>query len=620
MKRLQTIVFLLFIFISAGFAADEVTFKANAPRTVVANKPFQLSYTLNTRAGKDLRVPELNGFEVLAGPFTSTSSSTQWINGKRSSSTTCTYTYTLLASEPGEYTIPSGTISIKHDKYTSNGLKIKVLPSDQVEEQNAQGNATGRQQSQSSSPSLSDKNLFVRTIVSKTNVHEQECVLLTYKLYTLVDVSRFTNNTKFPDFNGFLKQEIEADEQQQLSTEHYKGRNYGTVVLHQVLLYPQRSGEIIIEPARFEAEVRMQNQAQVKSIFDDFFDSYSNVTKMLIAPGVKINVKALPQNPPKSFSSAVGKFSVSSDISTTALKAHEAVTLKLKIVGKGNMKLIKTPEIKFPEGIEAYNPKVSNDFKNTTSGVSGTKTIEYMFIPRIGGNYTIPPIEFSYFDVDENRYKTLNTLSYDIVVEKSKDENANVVTGGNYTSKEDLKMLGKDIRYIYNGEIKLAVEKKTLIGTWIFWLLFLVPTLISAGIFILYRKRIRANADTVKLKNRKANQVAQRRLKIAQKHWKNNEKELFYNEILKVLWTYMSDKLSIPVAALNKENVRTELQRNAISDQLIDTFVEVLNTCEFARYAPATTEDPMGELYKKTIDVISEMENAIKGISKRTRK
>lgn len=594
----------------AVHAADEVQFTASAPSTVIMDQPFQLTYTVNASGSKDLRIPEITDFDILAGPFESTSSSMTFINGKRTSSVSKTFTYTLMAKKEGTFTIPSASITVNKEKYTSNGLKIKVLPPDQTQPQQGQSGQGQQRANTSGAENISNENIFIRTQVSKTNVYEQECILLTYKLYTLVDVTQFTNNTKLPDFNGFLQQSIEQSSTQQLDYEHYNGRNYGTVVLHQVLLYPQRTGEIEIDKANFEAVIRVQNRSQVRSIFDDFFASYTNVTKMLVAPGVKIKVNPLPPGKPASYTGAVGRFNISSNINKNSVKANEAVTLTLTISGTGNMKLLKTPSVDFPSDFELYDPKVVNNFKNTPSGVTGTKNIEYLAIPRSAGNFTIPPIEFSYFDTQDKTYKTLKTPAYNLTVEKGDSEDA-VVTG-TFVSKEDVKQISTDIRYIATQPVKLQAEPKLLFGTWTFWLCYLLPLVIASLMFVFFRQQIKENADVAKRKNKKANKVAQRRLKIAQKFWKENKKEQFYDEILKASWSYLSDKLSIPMANLNKANVQEELAAHQVPQEHIDAFIDVLNTCEFARYAPATGDDPMGELYAKVAKVISNLEECLK--------
>ena len=411
MKKILLILFILGN-VCATFA-QEVEFKASAPAQVIMGRPFQLTYSVNQRA-KDLRAPEFTDFDYVAGPYTSQSSSTSFVNGKRTSSFTLTYTYTLMANKEGTFTIPPASIKVDGDQYTSNGVRIMVLPPDQPANDNTTANHQQRA-TEASTPStnqIGGENIFMRTLVSKTSVHEQEAILLTYKLYFAgVDVAQFTNNTRLPEFKGFLKQELEMGEIQ-TELEHYNGRNYQTAVLYRTLLFPQRSGDIEIEAAHFEAVLRVQNRAQVRSIFDDFFGSYTTVTKPLTSAGTTIHVSELPSGKPSGFSGGVGQFSLNSRISETELAANEAVTLTLTIQGVGNMKLLKTPAVDWPEGFEVYDPKVVNNFKTTAAGMSGTKTIEYLAIPRAGGVYSIPPIFFSYYDPQTDTYKTLATPEY----------------------------------------------------------------------------------------------------------------------------------------------------------------------------------------------------------------
>ena len=610
MKQKTLYILLLFFFFTSFVAkADEpVRFIASAPSTVVLDKPFQLVYTVNANA-KDLRVPEINNFDVLAGPFESHSQSIQYVNGKSTSSVSVSYTYTLQAQKTGTFTIASASLTVDGKKVTSNGVSIKVLPADATPPASkSQGNQSGGGQA-----SISGDNIFIRTEVSKTNVYEQEAILLTYKLYTLVDVVQ-CNPKGAPDFNGFLKQELDQQPaNKQMALENYNGKNYGTFVLYKVLLYPQHSGVIQIDKWSFEAMVRVQNKAQVRSIFDDFFDSYTNVSKFITAPATKIVVYALPTaNKPASFNGTVGHFTLNSNITSTEMKANEAVTLKLNIAGSGNMKLIKNPAIKFPDGFELYDPKVTNNFKTTTAGVSGTKTIEYLFIPRHSGNFEIPSTEISYFDTQEKAYKTLRTPAYKLQVSKGEGNEAPVVAGGTYVDKQDIKQLGKDIRFISTDKFNLTKEEEPIVGTISSWLLYLIPLLISLGLFIVFRKQVKENANVLLVKNKKANKVAQKRLKLAQKLLTEGNKEAFYEEVMKATWTYLSDKLSIPVASLTKDRVEEELLRFKVDSTIIQQFINILNTCEFARFAPNTGQQEMGNLYEDTIQVISNLEDKFK--------
>ena len=605
-RRILFISLSLFLLNSLIVKADEpVRFSASAPSTVVLNSPFQLVYTVNA-SGKDLRVPEINNFEVLAGPFQSHSSSIQIVNGRQSSSESNSYTYTLQAQKTGTFTIPSGSIIVGGQKYTSNGVSIKVLPADATpsKSQGGQGGSRGSQ------ASISNDNIFIRTDVSKTNVYEQEAILVTYKLYTLVDVVQ-CNPKKMIDFNGFMKQDIDQPTNKQFSLENYNGRNYTSVVLYKFLLYPQHSGVLQLDKWNFEAVIQVKNRAAVRSIFDDFFDSYSNVSKIITAPAVKINVNALPEGKPAAYTGTVGHFNMNSSLSANQVKANDAVTLKINIEGSGNMKLIKNPVIKFPDGFEAYDPKVSNNFKTTAAGVSGSKVIEYMVIPRHSGNFEIPSAEFSYFDTQAKTYKTLRTPVYKLQVAKGAGGESSPVVSS-YVDKEDVKQLSKDIRYIQTDKFALSKEEEPLFGTYISWLMYLIPLLVSLILFILFRKQAKENANISLVKNKKANKVAQKRLKLAQKLLKEGNKDKFYEEVMKATWTYLSDKLSIPVSSLTKDKVESELTGYNVESVHINKFVSILNTCEFARYAPNSGQQEMGNLYAETIQAISDLEEIFK--------
>ena len=536
------------------------------------------------------------------------------MNGKRTSSFEQTYTYMLMAQRAGTFTIGPATVKVDGENVQSNGVRIEVLPEDQQPQQQTQSTQSNRntQNNQSSQSSqTSSENIFVRTIASKTKVHEQEALLITYKLYFAnVDVAQLTNNTKLPEFTGFLKQDLEQGEIQ-TELEHYNGRNYQTAVLYRTVLYPQHSGDITIDPAKFEAVLRVQTQQRARSIFDDFFGSYTNVTKMLTAPGVTIHVNALPGGKPAGFSGGVGKFNLTPSISQTELQANEAVTIKLDISGSGNMKLIKTPAIDWPEGFEPYDPKVTNNFKTTTSGVSGTKSIEYLAIPRSAGEYTIPAVKFSYFDIDEKAYKTLTTPEYTIRVKRGagaandKGEEAVVV---NYTQKEDIKQLGTDIRYIDTKAPKGNKSSVISIQYSAIWLWYVVPLLLAIILLIVLRKQIKEASDLTRMKYKRANKVAQKRLKAAAAALKANDKEAFYAAIEQAAWTYLSDRLSIPMAELNKDNIATILAQKGVSETLIAEVKNVLSTAEFARYAPSTDHD-MEDLYTATTNLINNLED-----------
>jgi len=609
MKKILSI--LIVCTMAAIVVAQEVEFKASAPAQVIMGKPFQLVYQVNQRA-KDLRVPEFTNFDYIAGPFTSQSSSTSFVNGKRTSTFTLTYTYTLMANKEGNFTIQPATIKVDGKEYTSNGVRITVLPPDKTPTATTDNSSTGNASATSQQPSRDRaESIFLRTLVNKTKVHEQEVVLLTYKLYfSNVDVAQFTNNTRLPEFKGFLKQELDMGEIQ-TELEHYDGRNYQTAVLYRTLLFPQRSGDIVIEPAQFEAVLRVRNRAQVRSIFDDFFDSYTTATKALIAPGVTIHVSSLPTGKPVGFSGGVGQFSISSAISDTLLQANEAVTMTLVIQGVGNMKLLKTPVIDWPEGFEVYDPKVTNNFKNTTAGVSGTKVIEYLAIPRAGGTYVIPPVQFSYYDVEDDMYCTLTTEEYTLTINRGVSEESNATVVNNYVQKEDIQQLGNDIRYIQTKELLLPTSsphRLMTFGSFTFWMWYILPTILAAVLFIIFRKQIKENADITRMRYKKANKVAQRRLRAAEQLLRQNKNEAFFEEIERAAWTYLSDRLSIPTARLNKENIAQILCNKGVSEYLVKEILHVLATAEFARYAPSSDHE-MQDIYNDTTRIINQLEN-----------
>lgn len=605
MKRVLFIVSVLAIMAGWNVNAQEnVEFTASAPDVAYVETPFQLIYSVNA-AAKDLQAPDFQFFEILAGPFESRSSYTQIINGKKSSATNLSYTLTLMPSKTGTFKIPGASIVVDGEKIYSNDLTIKVENAENnAQKQNEGGTVTG-----GGTQRVTSESIFVRTIVSKTNIYEQEAISVTYKLYTLLDVAQFTG-AKLPDFNGFLKQDIEQSQNKQLSAETYKGRSYGTVVLYQAVLFPQHTGEIEIGKASFTALLRLQNKAQVRSIFDDFFDSYTNVEKTLTAPAVTVKVSELPlAGKPATFSGAVGNFNLTSTLSSGNLKTNQAATIKVVISGNGNMKLLKNPEIKFPDGFEVYDPKVDNKFSSGSGGVSGTKTIEYMFIPRRSGKFDIPSAELSYFDLNNKTYRTLRTPAYKINVTKGEGGEAVVE---NFTGKEDVTPLAKDIRYLFTGSVKLQPESRPWFGTLPFWMLFLIPLIIAAILFIYFRKHVKENADLAFVKTKKANKVAQKRLRLALKFLEEGKKNQFYEEVMKAVWTYLSDKLVIPVAELNKDNIRLKMNEKGMEKEVTDNFTNILNTCEYASYAPDSGRQEMGNLYGETVDAISRMEEQFK--------
>ena len=605
MKKLIIILMALIAY-STQMLADKVSFTASAPDAVVVGDQFRLSYTVTTQKVKDFRAPSIKGFDVLMGPSRSQQSNTQIVNGNVTSTSSITFTYILMANNAGEYTIPGASIIVDGDQMVSNSVRIKVLPQDQGSSNSSSSSSTHS----SSGTGVSNQDLFITASASKTNVYEQEAFVLTYKIYTR-ESNLQLNNAKLPDFKGFHSQEIEMTTNTRWTPEHYQGRNYYTTVYRQFVLFPQQSGKLYIDPAQFQMTVGKPVQSD--DPFDAFFNGGSNVIeikKSISTPKIAINVNPLPAGKPADFSGGVGEFNISSSINNKELKTNDAITIKLVISGTGNLKLISNPEIKFPDDFEVYDPKVDNQVRLTREGLTGNKVIEYLAIPRHAGTYKIPGVSFSYFDIRSKSYKTLKTEEYVINVEKGAGNADQVIA--NFTNKEDLKVLGEDIRYIKQNEVTLQPKGSFFYGSMTYWLFYIIPALAFIIFFIIYRKQAAENANVAKMRTKKANKVATKRMKLAGKLLSENKKDAFYDEVLKALWGYISDKLNIPVSRLSKDNIEEKLRNHGVNEELIKEFLNALNDCEFARFAPGDENQAMDKVYSSSIEVISKMENSIK--------
>ena len=581
--------------------ADDVQFSASAPQRVIVGQPFQLVFSINEN-GKDLHIPEVKGFDIIAGPYTSTSSSTSWVNGKMTSSKEVRYTYTLLPQKEGDYQIQAASIVVKKEKYYSNVVNIKVLPEDKTT-QSAQVQPT---------QSITSDNLFIRPIISRRKVREQEVIQLTYRLYARVDVANI-QALKVPDFKGFLVQDIELPQNRTMQPEHYDGINYYTYDLRKVLLFPQQAGQVTIEPLSCDVIVRIRStQQRQRSFFDDFFDTYQEVAKSVSTSKLNIQVEPLPLPRPADFSGVVGKLSFSSKVSATEVEANQPITIIFKLQGSGNLKMLKNPVLQFPQDFEAYEPKTTNNFSVGESGLTGVKTIEYLVIPRHDGDFVIPSATISYFDIATDSYKTLATEPIAIRVNKGEQVTSNVQVVNNFTGQEKVEVLASDIRYIHVIEPSLKVPSRNIAGTLFFWLFYVVSLGVTLLLIILFRKQARDNANVALMRNKKANKVARRRLKVAEQQLTIGNKGAFYDEVLKALWGYLSDKLSIPISQLNKDNIALRLSQHGVGNELIVQFMQLLNDCEFERYAPVSGASAMEQMFESVVKLISTLENTIK--------
>ncbi|WP_321517193.1 BatD family protein [uncultured Bacteroides sp.] len=607
---MRKLIFLFIILLIPGINsfANNAKIVAEAPDVVAVGDQFRITYTVNTQDAKSFRASSMKGLDVLAGPYESRMTSSLNINGKGSTVSSITFTYTVMASKPGTFAIAPASIIANGNPITSNALRIKVLPADHSG--SGSSSSSKASHSQSSGTKISANDLIIVGSVNKTNVYEQEALVLTYKIYALVDLRGF-DNVKLPDFKGFQSQEVELPQTKQFSLERYKGKNYHSVVYRQFVLFPQQTGKLVINPARFDASIA--KAMKTDDPFDAFFNGGSNVVevkKTIVTPQVSVNVRALPAGKPANFCGGVGGFTLSSSINSKEVKTNDAITIKVTISGVGNLKLIETPKIQFPKDFEVYDPKVTNKFTLTKSGLSGSKVIEYLAIPRYAGSYKIPSASFSYFDSSTGSYKTLRTQDFDLKVAKGAG-NANQVIA-NFANKEDLKVLGSDIRYIKTNDVTLSEKGDSFFGSLLYYLLYIIPACLFVTFVIMYRKQAVENANVAKVRTKKANKVATKKMKIAGKLLKENKKDEFYDEVLKALWGYISDKLNIPVSKLTKDNVDSELTNYGVDGELTKEFLSVLNQCEFARYAPGDPNETMDKVYSSAIEVVSKMENIIK--------
>ncbi|MCU4165155.1 BatD family protein [Carboxylicivirga caseinilyticus] len=605
--RIIFLLTLLIAGISKPLYAQNAEFTARAPQAVVAGDKFQLVYTLN-KEGSDIRLGNTDNFQILMGPSTSYSQSTSIINGKVTRETTYSFTYVLKAEKEGSFTIPSATILVDGKKVSSNAVDIEVIKSGTTNPQQ------GQQNDNVPASAASEDELFITVTPSKSSVYQNESLVLTTKIYTKVNLDGLSD-IKQPNMSSFITQELKQPDGIKWTMQNINGRTYNVGTYEQKLLFPQKSGKITIEPTEIEFLVRQRVARQSRSIFDDFFESnYRSVKKKVKSKPVTIDVKPLPAGRPEGFSGGVGKLSMNTSVTKTEAEINDGITLKVTVSGTGNHKFIENPEIKFPADFDDFDPKISNSGITTSiAGMKGSKTYEYLLIPRHAGTFTIPSIKFSYFDPSSGTYKSSNSKEITITVAKGEGgETGNSTVVRSTITKENVKFIGKDIRFIKTGDSNLKPIGTFIIGSLSFYSLLLAPLFLFILLFIIYQKRIKENANIQLTKTKRANKVAKKRLKQSAHFLKTGEKEAFYEELLRALWGYMSDKLSIPLSSLSKDNISDELGKSSVESGLISEIIDIMDTCEFARYAPASGTSEMDKLYQKTIDTISKLENQIK--------
>ncbi len=602
MKKLLYIILILIT--PFGSYAQNISFTAEAPRTVSVGQQFRIIFNVNAK-GRNFTAPVFQDFDVLMGPSQSSSRSMQIINGNISQSFSYSFTYILVAKKEGEFTIKPAKITVKRKTYTSNSLTIKVVKGNVTTQQQQNTNTSNNQVN---TQNVSDKNIFVRVYLNKSSAYVGEQIVATVKLYTKVGIAGF-DEINFPAYDGFFSQEIPTPNNISFVRENVNGTIYNVGVLQKMILYPQRSGKLKIKPFNITAVVQQRVRNRSRGFFDDFFSSgYRNVKKVLRSNSLSVNIKPLPAKP-AGFNGAVGHFNLSAQIDKTTTKADEPVVLKVKISGNGNLKLIDDPNFDFPPDFDVYDPKIKNNIKNDNSGAHGSISYEYLMIPRNSGDFTIPPYKFTYFDINTKKYVTLTTDEFKIHVDKSANGNSKTMVSN--VSKENVKYLNKDIRYIKTGKINLKPINNYFFGSLIFYLLYIIIIITSITIYLLKRKSIKQNANLAAVKNRKANKIAKKRLKLAEKYLKEQNSEEFYQEVTSAIWGYLSDKLSIQMAELNKEKTKELLEQKNIEPEKITELINLLDKCEFARFSSVNSSHDLSDVYNKATQLISMLENKI---------
>lgn len=555
----------------------------------------------------------MDEFEKLMGPTTSQRSQVQIINGEVSREQEYSYTYILKANQTGTFEIPAATIEVDGEKYESNSLSIEVI-------EGKEGDNGQEATSSGESGSISDDDIFVTMTADKSTVYRDQPVLLTTKIYTRVNLEGISD-IDHPSFKDFITEDMDEEDNIQWSMENVDGKTYRVGTYNKKILFPQKSGNINIEPISFEFLVRMRQSRQSNNVFDNFFDTHRTVKKTVTSDGLSLNVNSLPSPAPDNFSGIVGDLQMNVDVSRNQVKTGDGITITTELSGTGNMKMADAPEIDIPSDFDIFDPNSSSDLTTTTSGHKGTRTFEQLIIPRHSGTFEIPPVKYSYFDPSRGEYRTLNSDPITIEVERSGDgsgeDSARSRSGPSGRNRERVQVLGKDIRYIKTGPASLKPANTFVFGSWPFAMGYLIPLLLFIIISVVYRQKIKENANTQLKKTKRANKIARKRLKKAAHLLKTGDKEAFYEELSKGLWGYISDKLTIPVAELTSDNVRQELERNGAEENNILRLMGILDTCEYARYAPSGDESQREDLYKSSVEVISKLENNLKNIKKK---
>ena len=606
---------ILFCFVSTYTleAQSDVTFKTICKKQVSVGEQFQVSYELNGD-GKDFKTPNFTNFEIIGGPFTSTSSSVQIINGSVSRTNTQTFSFHLRAIKEGVFTIPSASVTVDKKKITSEPCEINVIAS--ASGSNSYNGATNN--TNISKNNTTAKEVFLKATPNKKKVYQGEQILLTYNIYYTIPISQLSVS-KSPSYSGFWTKDItENDGSLQQSSTVIDGQQYNVATIQEIVLFPQKTGNLIIDPLDLTclAQIRQQRKrTQGYDPFEDFFGdimgtSYTNVRKDIKSQPITIEVEPLPTaNKPESFQGAVGQFTFTSKIDKSELKVNEAFTLTLTVSGKGNIELLELPKPVFPPDFEVYDPKISTTVKNNALGIYGSKKGEYIIIPRVSGDFTLDDIEFSYFNPSLKKYETLKSDLHTIQVQKdASSSNSGIYTPG----QADIKYLGSDIRHINASDNALSITGATFFMSPLYIVIIIIMVVTFVITLVVYKRINKFNKNQVLVKNKQATKIAKKRLNNAHTYLINNNQNSFYEELSQALWGYISDKLNISRSQLSMESVKEIMLSKEVSEEIVNEFIDLLNNCEFARFAPGDPSKKMDELYQKGIELITKAEKILK--------
>lgn len=607
--------YIFVLFITSWAFAQNPNFYSQVSKTKVAvGEVFQVAFTLEGQ-GSNLTYPNFKDFDIYSGPNQSQSMS--MVNGNFSQSTTISLF--IAAKKEGKFTIGPATVMAGGQKLETKPIIIEAVKTTQQQQQqqqqqqagnpNSQGQQTIPQGKNQSATEISGDDLFVRTLLSKTKSYLGEQLTLTQKVYSRVDLRGF-QNVKFPQYNGFWSQAEEGNKQINLQQENVNGVMYYVAEYHKMYLFPQQAGKLTVEPIELECIVRRQTKRQPRNIFEQFFGTggYEDFVVKVKSKAVKVEVIELPQeNKPENFTGAVGNFSYKAEVSKDQIKANDAFNLKITITGKGNIKLVDPLKLNLPESFEVYDPKISENVK-TSGGVSGSKTYDYLIIPREEGEFTLSDLNFSYFDTEKKQYVSLPSPDIKLTILPGDGNSAKIIT----PSKREVNESENDIRYIKTGDLGLTKNETDFFSSLMHYLLLVIPTILFIISVIIIKQRQKANNNIFAVKERKAAKIAKKQLITAEKHMKANQKDEFFSEILNAIHKYLENKFGLATADMSKEKISEMLISKQVTETTTKQIIDTIGTCEYAKYAPSAVTGDLHKVYHDTAELISQIEEQIK--------